>query len=588
MKKIYWGLGGVIAFLAILALFLNLSGRNASWIPRPDYEVSYRLVPEKVSKSAAITISVPDDSAINAENVSQKVTFTPHINGRWLKDKEVASAAAGIAIAHAASNIQTYYFQPNQTLEEDRHYAVTVSSTNNSLSADFLTVADPEIVSILPSGDEVLPNSKISIVFNRPMVPLSTLDVMTKDDLPITITPATPGKFKWISTHTLQFIPEKELISSADYSVSVNEGLKSMEGLPVKPQKTSFTTYHLRYSSTPSDNRLANNIIRGYNQPFLIHFNQPIDLTRTANTITITDGGKNVPFTAAYWKTKKSEKSNNDFFGSVYKLLNTADTSAAKETEIIDETMLAIYPEGGVQGNWQPKHSYLVMVAGAFPKSGGDIVINQTAMFNFTVDDIVSNITAISPRSSQTSVDQFDPTGKLQVSFYEDINLAKSDINVPGLADMVYGEKCKDDTSSCVKVPDHKKIIISFKSNSFKPGDHILVRLNKIIADNDRQLNADPEDINLSVYSPLSIYKVVSNQYLNTIVICSSNPFPSGKKAEQAQQKITLSPDVKLTSWNYSDLVVVSMYTTYICDPGQYETHVSADLLPSTLNTAVQ
>ncbi len=261
--------------VALVLLFVGFGLHNKSWIPTPD-QMSYRLVPEKVSRSAAITVSIPEASGNLAATLDEHVIFNPTINGRWLEDKRVSL----VGVAHSAEKIRTYYYQPNSPLEENKHYEVTVSSPDNqSISADFLVVADPEIISILPAEDEVLTNTKISIVFNRPMVPLSTLDAMSPQSLPITITPATPGKFKWISTHTLQFIPTKDLISSAEYTVSVGEGLKSMEGLPVKPKKSTFSTYHIRFAAdgVNKDYDPTQNVIRGYNQPFLIAFNQAVD-----------------------------------------------------------------------------------------------------------------------------------------------------------------------------------------------------------------------------------------------------------------------------------------------------------------------
>jgi len=57
------------------------------------------------------------------------------------------------------------------------------------------------------------------------MVPLTTLSELENKNIPVTISPPTPGKFKWISTRTLQFIPTSGLYGSAHYSVDVSPRL---------------------------------------------------------------------------------------------------------------------------------------------------------------------------------------------------------------------------------------------------------------------------------------------------------------------------------------------------------------------------
>jgi uncharacterized protein YfaS (alpha-2-macroglobulin family) len=399
------------------------------------------------------------------------------------------------------------------------------------------------------------------------MVPLSTLDEMSPQDVPVTITPPTSGKFKWISTHTLQFIPTDTLISSTEYTVTVGAGIKSMEGLPVKARSGTFSTYHLRYTDdvTQQDKNQTsqNNIIRGYNQPFLIHFNQPVDLEKTTKAISVSSNSGNVRFSTAYWKEQKSN---------------------AKDTAVEDQSMIAIYPEGEVDGNWEPSQSYMVTVGKVYPKSGGSIAITEPRTFMFSVDDIVASIMATSPRTNQSSIGQFDPTGKLQVIFYEDINLDKSRISAPHLDTVVYGEKCRVGTeSNCVKEPDHQKILISFKQNIFKPGDTVLVKLDSIVSDTGRQLTSRATEISLQVYRPLVISKITSGKSLGSITVCSNNPLLQ-PKLETDEQKITLNPVFERTYWNYSNMVSGN-YSDQPCSTGEFVTDINGNLLPSSSYT---
>jgi len=108
------------------------------------------------------------------------------------------------------------------------------------------------------------------------MVALSTTDIMEPQNLPIEITPLTDGKWKWVSTNTLQFIPATTLKLSSNYQVKVNSGLKSIEGLSITPTQSFFKTRNLRYLNPQPDDNANQQIV--YNQPYRIYFNQPVDL----------------------------------------------------------------------------------------------------------------------------------------------------------------------------------------------------------------------------------------------------------------------------------------------------------------------
>jgi len=110
------------------------------------------------------------------------------------------------------------------------------------------------------------------------MVALSTTDIMEPQNLPIEITPLTDGKWKWVSTNTLQFIPATTLKLSSNYQVKVNSGLKSIEGLSITPTQSFFKTRNLRYLNPQPDDNANQQIV--YNQPYRIYFNQPVDLKK--------------------------------------------------------------------------------------------------------------------------------------------------------------------------------------------------------------------------------------------------------------------------------------------------------------------
>jgi hypothetical protein len=274
-KKIYTAIG-LIAIIILGGILY--SKKTGTFLIKTQYSKVYTLVNDKVSLSAPIQINLP--KGVSAENVEQNITFNPIIKGDWV-DTQLAGVVA---------------FKPKEKLETGKYYTVKLATTEGEIVKDFQADEDPAIVDIFPkAGSEADESSTITIIFNRPMVPLTTLTELEKNNIPVTITPATEGKFKWISTRNLQFIPKTTLVRSANYEVNVNSGFVSMDGLPVSGKKHEFATRPLQFEYSSS------NTIR-YNQPIEFHFNQPVDLDRTVNEISLKNltSGVDMPFNATY------------------------------------------------------------------------------------------------------------------------------------------------------------------------------------------------------------------------------------------------------------------------------------------------
>jgi uncharacterized protein YfaS (alpha-2-macroglobulin family) len=536
MKKTILKVVGFSLALIIIGLAIKITWPYLGFSPSSlsAAVTQSRLVPEKVSQSATISVALPKVLKVNT---TEQVVFNPSIHGRWLK-KENGEL---ISIIDTQSKTEIYYYQPASALEIGRHYAAVVNlGSNQTLSEDFLTVPDPEILSILPTDEEVLPQTKISIAFNRPMVPLSRLDQFIDDSLPVTITPPTSGRFKWISTNTLQFIPENGLISSTEYLVTVNSGFKSMDGLAVKPKEARFSTYHLDYDA-PAKESLKPSIVRGYNQPFLIRFNQPVDLEKTKSQIVINSDGENIPFSLAY------DEAPNDF------------------------QTLALTPVGK-DGRWEINKNYVVTVNQAFPKSGGNIILDKKQSFTYQVGGLVRSSRVTSPQTQTTSLDRFDPKGTLIIDFYEDIDLDKSQISGKDISNIVYGEKCAEESRrNCSKVPNQKEIIISFKPG-IKQGEQIQISLDNIISSQRTTVGEEKNAVSLTTYGPLAVYRVGSGDSLESFTICSNNPLV-GPKDEAGGSEIQTTPLFSITNFSGSYLVGSSNRLS-VCRASEYSTPV--------------
>ncbi|MCK5084607.1 MAG: Ig-like domain-containing protein, partial [Candidatus Pacebacteria bacterium] len=292
--------------IALFLLVLSVSGvllltvvkdRKPGFInPRSEYAQVYSIVNDKISESASIVINLPANMKISKLEAQDSTTFSPEIKGIWIETEEK----------------EKIIFKPEEKLKLNRYYSVILETADSSIGGDFLIVDDPKVLTVFPkAGSEASEESEITVMFNRPMTPITTLDVLGDFDIPIEISPATAGRFKWIGTRTVQFVADERLTRSSNYTVKIKSDFVSMDGLKVDDFLHNFQTRVLRY-------QFADNGHIIYNSPIRIAFNQPVDLRKTISEITlknVTANNQQIDFIAEYGaksvydkKSKKYEK----------------------------------------------------------------------------------------------------------------------------------------------------------------------------------------------------------------------------------------------------------------------------------------
>lgn len=521
---------------------------------RPEFEEMYSLVPDKVSQSAAIPVRLPEGVRFAVAEAAGAITFDPELKGDW----------------HAGAEEDKLFFQPNKKLELGSYYVVTLASGEIVLSKDFLVDEDPRIVSVFPNKDsEASEYSEITIVFNRPMVPLTTLDELSNKEIPIKISPPTPGAFKWITTRNLQFIPEERLKRSSHYTVAIQSGFVSMDGLPVSAVSYEFTTRSLRYEF------MDPNITAMQEQPIRIIFNQPIDIDRTQRELTLKKGTDTVDFVVGYGKRE---------------LYN----AESKKYEVfLDKSILEVYnarDQHGREKLWDFENQYLYALRRAYPAEG-DMILEQAYTGIVSIPPIISNITAESPRSQHVAQDLFDPEGKLWITFAEDINKDSSKIEALALKEIGYGEKCQEPQAgeeisygeNCQKVPDKKRIYLTFDPASFKPSQEFTLTFKKIVNADGLLMNKEDITKPVRVYPPLTVYSTApgegaENVDLTKMIVCSSNPLQIPDETA-FYKRVKSNVTVGLWNW-YEPYRVTRDNTGTPCGVGQFMNTIQYGLVP--------
>ncbi len=552
-KQMMSAVGAVLGMILVAVLLSSFGGISFS-VPGNNYVPIYMLVNDKISQHGGILVNLP--KGVSKTRAEMRVSFDPEIKGDWK-----SSALTDVIV-----------FKPSQELAIGKHYLVTLATDNGTIKKDFLVDEDPAVVDVFPSTEaEADRASAITIVFNRPMVPLTTLSELESKDIPVTIAPKTRGKFKWISTRTLQFIPESTLVGSAHYKVTIHPDFVSIDGLSIKGKTYEFITKQLRLDHSTMDSIV-------YNQPISFYFNQPVDLDKTAREISIRDetNARNMEFVASYGKK------------SVY------DPQARKNKTLVDTSVLNILPKNSLYGHaniWDFETRYAASIKSAYPV-GGDIILNSSIAGGAIKTSVVTSpllreVVVQSEKTALASQELFDPSGKVTFSFYEDIDLGKSSIKAKGLKNIEYGKKCaeNDDTSgSCKKAENKSQLIASFDPAAYARGEKVSVSFERLTNTDGFQVNAVPIKVNLTVYPQLRVTKMspapgASSASVKELVLCTNVPLKM-QETKEFYRNFKADKYIVFGRWDNPYLEDTGAYGGKPCAPGDFVNRIQYGLLP--------
>ena len=219
-----------------------------------------------------------------------------------------------------------------------------------------------EILSVTPKGSvsskEEL--NRIVIIFSRPMVPLEPTPIEESSG-PLLFDPPVSGKFRWMGTSVLTFIPEKSFKYSTEYRVTIPAGIKSIDGYILGTDYTwSFQTprpkliYHY-----PQNNAKWIKL----NSLIFLRFNQPLDIGKAKDYI---------HFVEISPKGEESELSFELNHPSAEELKN--ESIKARPEEVIVLKPLR---------KMKPGHSYHVEIIKGLPGKEGTLGMLKTYKFRF-------------------------------------------------------------------------------------------------------------------------------------------------------------------------------------------------------------
>ncbi|MCG2786618.1 MAG: Ig-like domain-containing protein [Anaerolineae bacterium] len=208
---------------------------------------------------------------------------------------------------------RTFQFKPDNALQAGETYRGIFTTDAISLAGETppdeirldFRVTDALVVGQvfpLDRAKDVDRSTSITVIFNKPVIPLMTRSEQAKLQPPITIQPAVEGNGEWVSSSVYVFQPDAGLASGTKYTVRLRPSLKDTTGITLSDEYSwSFSTNAPQVVDfvLPDFGRGFSDAVEGVllNQAFRVIFNQPMNQESVIQAITFVniETGASVP-----------------------------------------------------------------------------------------------------------------------------------------------------------------------------------------------------------------------------------------------------------------------------------------------------
>ncbi len=226
-------------------------------------------------------------------------------------------------------------FKPIKPLQKGYSYIFNITTEAESrngipleqpFTTDILVADDLQITKVFPENEsqDISTDTSITVMFNRPVVPLGVKEEQDKLIQPLNFSPQIVGSGEWLNTSVYVFQPAKPLLSATTYHITIKPNFVDQLGMQLKEEYSwKFTTLSPKiealelpdYAYNPEDN-LTNVPLE---QTFLIHFSQPMNVKSVEDVLELKEKNGKIIETELIW-----EKNNTVLTIKPKKLLNIA------------------------------------------------------------------------------------------------------------------------------------------------------------------------------------------------------------------------------------------------------------------------
>ena len=155
------------------------------------------------------------------------------------------------------------------------------------IAFEFSTVGYLNVRQVVPApgSDELDPNTVVTVVFGRPVVPLTAISRQSELPTPLTFMPPVRGEGEWLNTSIYLFRPEEGFLPATHYKARVAAGLTDTTGGVLAEDYTwEFTTIQpvVLYTQPHDDFNYL-----GPSDVISMTFNQPMDHTSAQTSFSL-------------------------------------------------------------------------------------------------------------------------------------------------------------------------------------------------------------------------------------------------------------------------------------------------------------
>ena len=193
-------------------------------------------------------------------------------------------------------------------LESNTKYTITIDRQavaqnglplEDDIHIEFATLSALKINQVFPidGSNTVNPNTPITVIFNRPVVPLTI--GASREALPdiLELSPQVAGKGEWVSTSVYTFKPDPALKSGATYTAAVRSGLQasdaSLETSLPDDMEWQFVTLSPYIIGLTIEKKAVQPDVELENVPLdptlVLNFSQPMESISTINAVSLVD-----------------------------------------------------------------------------------------------------------------------------------------------------------------------------------------------------------------------------------------------------------------------------------------------------------
>ncbi len=244
----------ILSAVVLLSLLLSACGTSTAtpastptprppYVPPPPGTVSPIVIQRTPDRGEELpldgAIELVFDRPMDQDAVEEAFTISPQVDGTFEWQDE-----------------RTLRFKPATPLERDASYEVYVGaaakdSDGQSLDGayyfQFRTVGYLAVTQVIPAPDttEVEAQSTITVMFNRPVVPLLAVSDPARSALPqpLVLDPPVAGQGEWLNTSIYVFTPDEPLAGGTTYTARIVAGLSDTTGgLLAEGYSWSFAT----------------------------------------------------------------------------------------------------------------------------------------------------------------------------------------------------------------------------------------------------------------------------------------------------------------------------------------------------------